>query len=182
MYNEIKIVVGSWGSYNACNKRALGSEWICLNDFECWEDIEEELTNQGFELNGLDEELFIQDIEGIDCRSTNWDYMHPKRLFETLKESEVLDDVYKFKVMEAYIEINNLDDFFERVDNYGSSWDDDIYFYEDMDMEDVARQIVEDCYNLPEIAERYFDYKAFARDLSYDGCFYETSCGVIEIR
>lgn len=181
MYNEIKIVVGSWGSYNACNERALGSEWICLNDFECWEDIEEELKEQGFELNGMDEELFIQDIEGIDCSSTNWDYMHPKRLFETLKESEVLDDVYKFKVMEAYIEVNSWNDFERLIENYGSRWDDDIILWENMDMVDVAQHYVDECYDLPEIAQRYFDYEAFARDLSYDG-FYETSCGVIEIR
>ncbi len=31
--NEIKIVIGSWGSYNACNERALGSEWLDLADY-----------------------------------------------------------------------------------------------------------------------------------------------------
>ena len=25
MINEINIVIGSWGSYNECNERALGS-------------------------------------------------------------------------------------------------------------------------------------------------------------
>ena len=61
---NISIVIGSWGSYNECNERALGSKWLDLQDIYSWEEIEEELTKQGFELNGLDEELFIQDIDG----------------------------------------------------------------------------------------------------------------------
>lgn len=24
----INVVIGSWGSYNACNERALGSKWL----------------------------------------------------------------------------------------------------------------------------------------------------------
>ena len=65
--DEIKIVISSWGSYNECNERALGSKWLTLADYSSWEEIEEELKKEGFELNGIDEELFIQDIEGIDA-------------------------------------------------------------------------------------------------------------------
>ncbi len=32
-YPEISIVIGSWGSYNSCNQRVLGSEWLNLADF-----------------------------------------------------------------------------------------------------------------------------------------------------
>ena len=95
-YPEISIVIGSWGSHNSCNERALGSEWLNLADFESWEEIEEELNKQGFQLKGIDEELFIQDIDGIPSSGTNWDYVHPKDLFETLKESGVLDDTRKY--------------------------------------------------------------------------------------
>lgn len=95
-YPEISIVIGSWGSYNSCNQRALGSERLNLADFESWEEIEEELKKQGFRLKGIDEELFIQDIDGIPSSGTNWDYVHPKDLFETLKESGVLDDNQKY--------------------------------------------------------------------------------------
>ena len=65
MENEIKIVIGSWGSYNECNERALGSKWLNLADYDSWEDIENELKKEGFKLDGIDEELFIQDIEGL---------------------------------------------------------------------------------------------------------------------
>ena len=81
---QIKVVIGSWGSYNECNERALGSDWLDLSDYDTYEEIEEELKKQGFKLEGIDEELFIQDIEGIDDNGTNWDYVHPKNLFETL--------------------------------------------------------------------------------------------------
>ena len=101
MQNQIKIVIGSWGSYNECNNRALGSKWLDLSDYADWDEIETELKEKGFELDGLDEELFIQDIEGIYDNSINWDYVHPKELFETLKESGVLDNDYKYEVLTA---------------------------------------------------------------------------------
>ena len=90
MKNEISIVIGSWGSYNECNERALGSKWLKLSDYSNWKDIEKELIKQGFELDGIDEELFIQDVEGLPSTSCNWDYTHPKQLFELLKEYEEL--------------------------------------------------------------------------------------------
>ena len=60
--NEISIVIGSWGSYNECNDRALGSKWLKLNDYNTFVEIEDELIDEGFVLGGIDEGLFIQDI------------------------------------------------------------------------------------------------------------------------
>ena len=51
-------------------------------------------------------------------------------------------------------------------------------------MYDVAYNLVNECYDLERMLGNlvsYFDYNAFARDLSYDG-YEETSNGVIEIR
>jgi antirestriction protein len=47
-----------------------------------------------------------------------------------------------------------------------------------MDLEEVAEELIDECYNIPEFALRYFDYSAFARDLSFDG-YTETKYGVI---
>ena len=33
MTGNISIVIGSWGSYNECNERALGSKWLDLSDY-----------------------------------------------------------------------------------------------------------------------------------------------------
>ena len=103
--NDISIVIGSWGSYNACNERAYGSKWLNLSDYSEWEEIEDELRKQGFELEGIDEELFIQDIEGF-AAETNWDYINPEELFNLLKEADVIYDTYKYDVMTAYLEVN----------------------------------------------------------------------------
>ena len=79
----ISIVIGSWGSYNECNERALGSTWLDLDDYSDWEEIKEELVKQGFELDGIDEELFIQDIEGMPSSAADWDYTSPEHLFQS---------------------------------------------------------------------------------------------------
>ena len=49
-----------------------------------------------------------------------------------------------------------------RTTLYGIS---DEYQGEYDDEEDFAYEIVEECYDLPEFAKTYFDYKQFARDL-----------------
>lgn len=179
--NEIEIVIGSWGSYNACNERALGSEWLNLSDYETWEEIEEELVRQGFQLNGIDEELFVQDISGISDSSTNWDFMSPKKLFETLKESGVLDNNHQLEVMQAYLECRSLSDFEDLVENYGSNWNDDIYLFKGFNWEDYGREMFDCCgYKLPEQIELFIDFERYGR---YIGDCYteEYSDGLIEI-
>ena len=178
---NISIVIGSWGSYNECNERALGSKWLDLSDYSDWEEIEEELKKEGFKLDGIDEELFIQDIEGIPGNSRNWDYVNPQQLFETLLESGILDDCNLYELFEAYLEVNNFDDWENLVSSHGSRWDDDIILYRNQDMDDVAYDLMHECYEIPDYLENYIDYNSFARDLSYDG-YHETSKGVLAIR
>lgn len=150
MNNQISIVIGSWGSYNEGNERSLGSTWLNFADYDHWEEIEAELKKQGFELNSVDEELFIQDIDGIEDNSTNWDNIHPKQLYETLKASGVLDNDYQFEVMQAFLECRPLSDFIELVNRYGSHWDDDIRYYKGFDWSDYGREMFENCcYQVP---------------------------------
>ncbi len=179
--NTISIVIGSWGSYNECNERALGSKWLDLSDYSDWEEIEEELTKQGFKLNGIDEELFIQDIENFPG-DTNWDYVHPKTLFELLKESGILDNEYAFKTMEAYIDVMGADSFLDRVRDKGLNWDDDIYLYPDSTWYDLGYQFLHDSYgDRLDAIDNYIDYERYGEELKYDG-FHEYSDGIIEIR
>lgn len=181
MTNQINIVIGSWGSYNACNEKSLGSEWLNLSDYETWEEIEQELKKQGFDLKGIDEELFIQDIEGINDNSANWDFTNPKELFETLKESGVLDDDYQLEVMQAYLECRSLSDFEELVEEHGNHWNDDIYLYKGFDWYDFGKEYYDNCcYNVPEQIEQFIDFEAYGK---YIGDYYahEYSEGIIEI-
>lgn len=180
---NVNIVIGSWGSYTSCNNRALGSDWLDLSLYSSWEEIEEELKKQGFDLEGIDEELFIQDIEGIPTDNVNWDYVNPQALFEMLLESEILNDDYKYEVFEAYIEVYGYRCWEDLVNQKGSRWDDDIILYSNMDFSDLAYHMIHEvyCYEIPKWLENYIDYKAYGRDLSFEG-FHEYSNGIIEIR
>lgn len=162
MAGNINIVIGSWGSYNECNERALGSKWLDLSDYSDWDEIVEELKKEGFELDGIDEELFIQDVEGIEDRSVNWDYVNPETLFNTLKESGVLDDDYKYKVFSAFLEVRDFGDFEEKVNSHGDRWDDDINLWSGYSWEDYGREML-DCYgyNIPSELEDYIDYERY---------------------
>lgn len=179
--NNISIVIGSWGSYTECNERALGSKWLDLSNYEDWEEIEDELKAQGFELDGIDEELFIQDVDNLPSGAANWDYMSPERLFTLLKDADVLDDTYKYDVMLAYLEVRSFDDFEQLVKNHGSRWNDDINIYKGFDWEDYGREMFDLMgYDIPESILDYFDFKAYGESFQYDN-IYDYSEGLIEI-
>ena len=174
---KFKVVIGSWGSYNECNERALGSKWLNFAEFDTWEEIEEELIKEGFELEGIDEELFIQDISedmGFDC-----DYMHPQRLFNILNESEILKSDYYFEKALAFIEAYGWNDFVQLVEEWGDSWDCDVCYYSGYDWEELGKEIFEEMgYNLPDYLENYFDFERYGEDLSDEG-YIETFYGII---
>lgn len=179
--NNISIVIGSWGSYNECNNRALGSKWLDLSDYSSYEEIEDELKKEGFDLDGIDEELFIQDIDGLPSDCCNWDYTHPKDLFELLQEADVIDNDYKYDLMNAYLEVRNFDDFKQLVNDNGSHWDDDIHYYKGYDWSDYGREMFDCCgYQIPEQIENFIDFEAYGK---YIGDYYaeEISTGIIEI-
>lgn len=181
--NEINVVIGSWGSYNNRNERALGSSWLCLNDFKEWEEIEEELKKQGFKLEEIDQELFIQDISGIELE--NADFTNPKYLFETLLESGIFEDDSKMKLASAYIEAEGYNYFAKLVEENGEDWDNDIYLH-DGTLEDYAYEYIEEMYGYQdnktfEFLQNFIDYEAVANWLDTSGSFYETSYGLLEI-
>ncbi len=181
MTGNINIVIGSWGSYNECNERALGSKWLDLSLYSDWEEIAEELKNEGFELDGIDEELFIQDVEGIPTDSRNWDYANPEDLFKTLKESGVLEDDYKYKTFCAFLDVRSFDDFEEFVRDHGDRWDDDTILHPGMDWEDFGREYFEMCgYKIPDGIEDFIDFESYGKYIGSDYAE-EYSDGIIEI-
>lgn len=171
------IVIGSWGSYNACNSRALGSNWLDLANFEEWEEIEEELKKQGFKLDGIDEELFIQDCDfdfGFDC-----DYMHPKTLFNILKNSGLLYYDFMIEKAEAFCEAFGWAEFESLVEQFGDCWEDDVTFYNGYDWEALGRELFDEYgYILPYDLKKYFDFEAFGESFSYEG-YVEVTNGII---
>lgn len=181
--NNIKIVIGSWGSYNECNERALGSKKLDLADFSDWDEIVKELKRQGFKLDGIDEELFIQSIDNFPSSCENLDYIHPKTLFNLLYEADVLEDSHKYDVLMAFLEVWSFNDFKQLVEKYGSSWDNDIYLYKDYDWEDYGREMFETMgYQMEDWMLDYFDFKRYGESIRFNSNITKYSEGLIEIR
>ena len=178
----ISMVIGSWGSYNACNERALGSKWLYLDEYSDWEEIVEELKREGFVLDGIDEELFVQDIEGIPNDAMKWDDTNPKDLFETLKESGVLEDIDKNEIFEAFLEVRSWNEFEDLVAQHGDRWDNDINLYRHYSWDDYGREMF-DMYdhNLPKQLENFFDFEEYGKYMGEEYAA-EYSNGIIEIR
>ena len=122
------------------------------------------------------DEQELKDSYTIVSCENSWDYENEDFTLEELnnlaKDLQDIEDNGDEDWLEAYIEATGCD-LNIAVDKY-----DDSTFYHDMSLVDVAYDIVEDCYNLPENLERYFDYEAFARDLEIEG-YTETNYGTI---
>lgn len=91
------------------------------------------------------------------------------------KLEEINEDLLNAMLYHGY----NIEEAIEKIE------DGDYTIYEDCDdMADVAYQVIENqglLNEAPELAQRYFDYEAFGRDLDLEGYFYKMSNGYIEI-
>lgn len=122
------------------------------------------------------EEQELKDSYTIVSCENSWDYENGDLTLEELnnlaQDLQDIEDNGDEDWLEAYIEATGCD-LNIAVDKYDTAT-----FYHDMDLIDVAYDIVEECYSLPENLERYFDYEAFARDLEIEG-YTETYYGTI---
>lgn len=127
------------------------------------------LESIGVKENSAYEEYFITDYETsyVDA-------------YEALGEYPSIDDLNEFAELEEDEEFNALMEVVSYQEAKEIYENESYTYYAGMALSDVAYEIVNECYELPEIAERYFDYDAFARDLSFDG-YTETENGVIII-
>lgn len=162
----ISIYVNTWANYN--ENGADNGFWVEL-PCDLDEVLERLAASTGEEVDEM--EVFVNDFEteinGLEI-SENSNISDLNDLAEKL---EALDE-YDLEKLEAILEADggSLENALDDIDNYT--------FYAHMSLEDVAYEIVDECYDLPEFAQRYFDYTAFARDLGFDG-YTETENGVI---
>ena len=158
----LKVFVTNLGKYN---EGELIGEWVSLPISES--ELEEVLERIG--INEEYEEYFITDYETeIDGLNVD-EYSNIEELNELAAQLESFDEYDLEKVgaiVEAY---GDLKEAIENIDNYT--------YYSGKTLEDLAYEYVEEM-NLPEFAQRYFDYEAFERDLEFDG-YTETNNGVI---
>ena len=161
---EMKAYITNLGKYN---EGYLVGKWI---DFPIDEDdFTSELESIGVKENTMYEEWFITDYDCslFDMHAAFGEYPNIDDINEV---AEAL--VYREDEFIALLEVCSYEDALDHLEA------EDFTFYYDMTLEDVAYELVDECYDLPEIAQRYFDYATFARDLSFDG-YSETSNGVI---
>ena len=170
----LNIFVNTWGNYNT--NGADGGEWITLPmDADT---LEETLNKIAAAMPDNDPEWAIHDYEWT-TEEDLWaisEHDHIQDLNETLEELTGLDEWEQKEIMAA-IEAYG----YEFKEAYERQQRGCFVFYAGQSLEDVAEEIVNDCYftkDTPDILTRYFDYKAFARDLSFDG-YTETNYGVI---
>lgn len=167
----LNIFVNTWGNYN--ENGADNGQWITLPMDP--EELEEVLDNIAAAMGDMDPEWFINDYE--------W-------TIETeLGDVHEMDNIQEWN--ERCQEVDNLEEWEAEevaaaIEAYGYTFAEALerqqrgcfIFYAGQDLEEVAEEIINECYDLPEFALRYFDYEAFARDLSFDG-YTETKYGVI---
>ena len=159
----LKGFITNLGKYN---EGELIGEWVV---FPIDENEEKELLKRIGCDNPQYEEYFFTDWEDYEVG----EYLSIEEANELAERMDNIDEDKLNAIIEA-----ETSDFREALE---MAEDDDVYLHKGQSLEDVAYDIVHDCYNLPDIAERYFDYEAFARDLSFDG-YTETSYGVLEVR
>lgn len=164
---NIKGFITNLGKYNEGD---LVGEWITfpIDDEELKE------VFQRIEIDGVNyEEYFFTDWES-DFELDLGEYESVDHVNELAEMFDALDD-WDLEVVEAILECdtNDIMEAIENVNNY--------IFYAGATLSDVAYELVEECYftkETPEIFKTYFDYDAFARDLSFEG-YKETSGGVL---
>ncbi len=120
-------------------------------------------------------ETIILDYEAPDQMSIS-EFENITDLIEMAQKLEEIDEeIINAMLYHGY----TIEEAIEKIE------DGDYNIYEDCDtMEDVAFQIVEDqglLNEAPELAQRYFNYEQYGRDLEIEGNFYRTGNGYIEI-
>ena len=167
----LNIFVNTWGNYN--ENGADGGQWITLPMDP--DELEEVLENIAAFMKDEDPEWFINDYEWtIDMELG--DVHEMDSITEWNERCQEVDDLEEWETEEiaAAIEAYGYT-FAEAMERQQRGC---FIFYPGQDLEEVAEELINECYDLPEFALRYFDYEAFARDLSFDG-YTETKYGVI---
>lgn len=163
------VFITNLGKYN---EGELVGKWV---ELPC-EDLEAELEEIGVKSGTLYEEYFITDFENdVDFHVGEYDRL--EELNELAEELQSIDDCGDGEVIGAIIEATGCD-LKEALNTYNQGRY--INYLQHETLKDLAYELIEEGYDLPEFALRYFDYDAFARDLGFEG-YTETAYGVIYV-
>ena len=167
----LNLFVNTWGNYNT--NGADGGQWITLPMDSV--ELEEVLENIAARMKDEDPEWFINDYEWT-IEMELGDVHEMDNIQEWNERCQEAADLEEWEAEEIAAAIEAWDYSFSEA--YERQQRGCFIFYPGRDMEELAEELINECYDLPEFALRYFDYEAFARDLSFDG-YTETKYGVI---
>jgi len=143
----MKLYIGTYKKYN---EGSLFGDWLDLENYS-------------------NKDEFLE-----ACRELHKDEDDPELMFQD--KEDIPDTLYSESYIDAKIwEVLELEDYEqEAVLAYWSSEDGEIqdildrYITTCNSFEEYAAEIADECFELPESIQPYFDYKAFARDLEHD--------------
>jgi hypothetical protein len=165
----------------AYNEGHLVGRWIQLpiSKFELAQAISEVLC-EGEAICGSEnhEEYFISDSSYDDYEFiTVEEYSNLYELNDQLALLEFKSD-YELKAISFLLGeslANDIEDAISKAD--------DVIVHENQNMEDLAFDLLQDCYGvdqLPSIISNHIDYQGVAKSLEYDGCYYEIGNDIYE--
>lgn len=125
------------------------------------------------------EEVFITDFEWNDIeifKIGEFDNIQKLNQKISLLSNEVEEQDYiKIKFLLENSFASSLEESIEKLDN--------VIYYPDTTMIDIAEEYIENCYNLndlPEIIQFHIDYAGIARDLEINGSFFQENSDIFE--
>ena len=161
----MRVYITDLEAYN--NGHLVGAWYQLPMDNDLLAENVENVLQEGKNICGdshFHEEYFITDYE---C-----DYMEIEEYANLNKLNEIA---------EAMINIDNdgVKDIFESIENY----EENVRIYEDSSMEDIAYNLIEECYsfeNIPDIIANNIDYEKIGRDLEIEGSYYKVDKDIYE--
>ena len=160
-FSEASIYVGTYGKYNA---GSLFGKWFDLSDFADKDEFMEACAE--LHKDESEPEFMFQDWENIPEELIGESWLSEK-FFDLRDKVEDMDATTQ-EAFSNWLDYESRDLSKADADDLVSKFNDE-YIGKYDEEEDYAREVIEQCYDLPEFAINYFDYAAFARDLFCDG-------------
>ena len=154
---EIKGYITNLGKYN---EGELIGKWITFPIDD--DDLEKVLEEIG--INERYEEYFFTDYE-----NNIFNFGEYSNISEINDIAERFDKLCEDNEEEIVVA---LCDYYNDIDDVENSIDNTYIYWDVNDMEDVAREYVEETgylQNIPDNIAQYFNYESFGRDMSFDG-------------
>lgn len=166
---DAKIYVGTYKKYN---EGSLFGKWLTLSDYS---DIEE-FYDACKELHSDEEdaEYMFQDWEGIPKCLINESWIS-ETVFELIEQADTINDFDAFMAflsMSGYsLEDEDLGYLLSKFrDCYAGKYDSEVAY---------AEEFVEQCYELSDFMQTYFDFEKFAKDLFMGDYYFDNNTNAV---